>query len=154
MNIFKFFVVVEDFGFDAQNKSFWLLWGILWRLWASRTNLEIYIWLFTKLKIWNDVNTSTMLIQNLLSKLTNTDNRDNLNLKYIYIYIFFFLGTNAVQVRFLSILYSLAYFSKLSYAMRCIIELAVAIFSPHAIWITSVSNLHKLQNIVLHGCHQ
>ena len=72
-----------------------------------------------------------MLIQNLLPKLTNTDNRDNLNLKYIYIYIF--LGTNAVQVRFLSILYSLAYFSKLSYAMRCIIELAVAIFSPHAI---------------------
>ena len=65
----------------------------------------------------------------LLPKLTNTDNRDNLNLKYIYI----FLGTNAVQVRFLSILYSLAYFSKLSYAMRCIIELAVAIFSPHAI---------------------
>ena len=77
-----------------------------------------------------------MLIQNLLPKLTNTDNRGNLNLKKkknIYIYISF-LGTNAVHVRFLSIyILFFIFFSKLSFAMRCNIELVVAIFSPLAI---------------------
>ena len=65
---------------------------------------------------------------------------------------------NKFRLDFFSRLYPLASFSKLVYVVACyairyvcIIELIVVILLPPAIWITSVSNLHNLQNTVWAG---